>query len=231
MFGERRLSCSARDAAVYLAHTGRGQSLRAIAAVTKTHPSTVLRTVRRVEERRDDPLLDRILDDLEAALGEEGGAPLREDIDASIVEREARRYLRRLCEPGSFLLVADGADKAGVFCAANHFRRPIAMFDVDLAAAFLRRDWIRIVQRGTATVRYRITDVGRAYLRRALAAAEPVKAATPPDAFAAQHRLEGERIVPDPVDGEPVSRSVNLGESVLGWLAKRRGPDGKPYLG
>ncbi|MEM6422489.1 MAG: DUF6456 domain-containing protein [Pseudomonadota bacterium] len=227
VFGEQSLCCSARDAAIYLAHTGRGQSLRAIAAVTGTHPSTILRTVRRVEERRDDPLLDRMLDDLEAGLGtERREVPKRSVPACGDIAREARRYLRRLCEPGSFLLVADGSEQAGVFCAANRYRRPIAMFCVDLAAEFLRRDWIRVTRHGQSSVRYGISETGRAFLRRAISEDQGRRA----DAFAAQHRLEAERTVPDTVDGEPVKRMVNLGESVLGWLAKRPGPDGKPYL-
>ncbi|MEM9783231.1 MAG: DUF6456 domain-containing protein [Pseudomonadota bacterium] len=235
-----------------MAHTGRGQSLRAIAAVTGTHPSTIMRTVRRVEERRDDPLLDRMLDQLEADC-RSGGSPVAQpatpfpapiprreseapEPDADTI-REGRRYLRRLCEPGSFLLVATGASKAGVFCAANQHRKPIAMLSVALAAQFLRHDWIRIVRQTDVAVRYRITDVGRAFLRRAIAAEEirvPEHAAagmaetrTP---FIGQHQEVGTRTVVDPVDGAPVLRRINRAESVLGWLAKRPGPDGRPYL-
>ncbi|MEO0763763.1 MAG: DUF6456 domain-containing protein, partial [Pseudomonadota bacterium] len=116
------------------------------------------------------------------------------------------------------------------------------------AAEFLRRDWIRVMHRSAAAVRYRVTDVGRAFLRRALAAEvlrrEGNAAASPagmggtavpgmaeaPTPFAHQHRLDGERTLPDPEGGPARRRRVNLAESVLGWLAKRPGPDGKPYL-
>ena len=45
----------------YLVHTETGISIRAIARATECHPSTVLRQVRRFENRRDDPLIDDIL--------------------------------------------------------------------------------------------------------------------------------------------------------------------------
>jgi len=48
-------------ALLYLLHTEAGVPLRAIARETKRHPSTVLRQVRRFENRRDDPLVDEAL--------------------------------------------------------------------------------------------------------------------------------------------------------------------------
>lgn len=270
LFGEKSACCNSKEAAIYLAHTERGQSIRAIAAAMGAHPSTVMRTVRRIEERRDDPLLDRMLDTLSGAAAEEGTAdgetaasfaadatrsamaaegvivggdngrrvkgvvPLT--LDEARVSEDARRFLRRLTEPDSFLLVANGSAKAGVFCAANGHRKPIAMFGVELAAEFLRRDWIRIWKKGDATVRYRITDVGRATLRRLLMTeakgARPGVAngfAESVDAFRHQHMLEAERVFRGP-EGERQVQRVNLGESPLGWLARRPGPDGKSYI-
>lgn len=39
----------------------------------------------------------------------------------------------------------------------------------------------------------------------------------------------GEKTVIE-ADGRPVTRTVNLGESPIAWLARRRGPDGQPWL-
>lgn len=266
-FGEGSACCSSREAAIYLAHTDRGQSIRAIASVTGTHPSTVMRTVRRVEERRDDPLLDRMLESLagtpasNGAKAEvdhadranadqqpderDGGSPIAIAppaaarpivFDSEAVATGARRYLRRLSEPGSFLLVADGSAKAGVFCAANGHRRPIALFAVELAAEFLRRDWIRVSRKGSSSVRYKITDVGRATLRRMLSEDATIRRggtvkgfAEAQRPFAEQHRLEAERVFVE-ADGSRNTQRVNLGESPLGWLARRPGSDGSPYL-
>ncbi|WP_325166401.1 DUF6456 domain-containing protein [Thermohalobaculum xanthum] len=243
VFGERRTSCSAHDAALYLAHTGLGESIRALAAATGTHPSTVSRTIRRVEERRDDPLVDRMLTLAEErfSTGAEGPAPARPvaaPADDAEVEREARRYLRRLAEPGSFLLVAEGAERAGVFCGANGHRKPIAIFAMRLAAEFLKRDWIKPSKRGHASVQYRLSDVGRAWLKRRLAEEaegrrrreEPRGFAEAPDAFQHQHKLTAERVFLDPLSGEEEVIEVNLGESPIGWLARRKGPDGQAFL-
>ena len=45
----------------YLAHTERGQTIRALARQADVHASTILRQVRRIEQLRDDPLVDHAL--------------------------------------------------------------------------------------------------------------------------------------------------------------------------
>jgi hypothetical protein len=243
--------CTARDAAIYLAHTERGESLRALAQATGTHPSTVMRTVRRVEARRDDPLVDSMFTDLEQrAERPDDTPPPANDNQAPVtappgtprpvherpeLEREARRYLRRLSEPGSFLLLTPDATKGGIFCKANEYRKPIAMLPVKLAVAFAREGWIRVARRGVGSIRYGITDDGRSFLKRLLAedalkrqpATGFAEAASP---FLAQHQIPGERAIMDPETGEPRPLKINLGEDPLGWLARRKGPDGRPFL-
>lgn len=253
-FPEAGGACTARDAAIYLAHTERGESLRALAEATGTHPSTVMRTVRRVEARRDDPLVDSMLADLERraerpAKPTDDTPPPANDNQApnaappelppamprSELEREARRYLRRLSEPGSFLLVTPDASKGGIFCKANEHRKPIAMLPVSVAVEFVREGWIRVCQRGVASIRYRIAEDGRSFLKRLLAedalkrqpATGFAEAATP---FLAQHQIPGERAIMNPITGAPQTLRINLGENPLGWLARRKGPDGQPFL-
>jgi hypothetical protein len=234
-----------RDAALYLAHTAYGAGIRKLAEASGAHPSTVTRAVQRVESRRDDPLFDRIVAEIEALQAREARqasegerAPAERAATAPMAEdelrRAAKRFLRRLSEPGAFLIIAPGAEKAGIFCAANEHRRPIALLPVTVAVEFLRQDWIRVVSRGSASVRYRITDAGRAYLKRALLDEQETRrpagmaeAATP---FQHQHREMGERLFADPETGEPGALAVNLGESPIGWLARRKGPDGRPFL-
>jgi hypothetical protein len=153
----------------------------------------------------------------------------------SELEREARRYLRRLSEPGSFLLVTPDASKGGIFCKANEHRKPIAMLPVSVAVEFVREGWIRVCQRGVASIRYRIAEDGRSFLRRLLAedalkrqpATGFAEAATP---FLAQHQIPGERAIMNPITGAPQTLRINLGENPLGWLARRKGPDGQPFL-
>lgn len=228
----------ARDAALYLAHTGHGAGIRSLAGAAGAHPSTVSRAVQRIESRRDDPLFDRIVSELEVPAGGTGAEAGGGDRPAVQLSREelrsaAKRFLRRLSEPGAFLIIAPGAGKAGIFCAANAHRRPIAMLPVSVAVEFLRADWIRVASRGSCSVRYRITEAGRAYLKRTLADEQEARrpglaeAATP---FLAQHRAMGERLFADPAGGEAESVAVNLGESPVGWLARRKGADGTPFL-
>ncbi len=61
--------------------------------------------------------------------------------------------------------------------------------------------------------------------RRRTAEAGFAEAASP---FARQHQAPGLREVMGP-DG-PETHRVNLGETPLGWLARRKGPDGAPFL-
>ena len=204
----------------------------------------------RVEARRDDPLVDTMLTDLEQHADRTTGTPPpandirppeapRPDLPPAMpraeLEREARRFLRRLSEPGSFLLVTPDASKGGIFCKANEHTKPIAMLPVSIAVEFVREGWIRVFQRGAASIRYRIAQDGRSYLKRLLSEdalkRQPgtgfAEAATP---FLAQHQLPGERSVKDPTTGKNQTMRVNLGEEPLGWLSRRKGPDGQPFL-
>lgn len=209
----------ARDVSAYLAYTEHGASIATIAKSSGTHPSTVSRAIRRVEQRQADPVYD--------------SPPAIGTIDQTL-RRHARSYLRRLSEPGAVLIVARGAEKAGIFCAANDYRRPITMLPDSIAAEFLRQEWIAVSARGEASMRYRITDVGRSFLRRELAELEDSRKrpgmSEAPTAFQAQHRETGERLFTDPVTGSPFAMEVNLRESPVGWLSRRKGPDGKPFL-
>ncbi len=234
-----------RDAALYLAHTAYGAGIRKLAEASGAHPSTVTRAVQRIESRRDDPLFDRIVAEIEAVqagqpedVPDRRPAPTERASTPSLPEdelrRAAKRFLRRLSEPGAFLIIASGAEKAGIFCAANDHRRPIALLPVTCAVEFLRQDWIRVASRGSASVRYRITDTGRAFLKRALLEEQETRrpsgmadAQTP---FLSQHQEVGERLFANPETGEPGTVTVNLGESPIGWLARRKGPDGRPFL-
>lgn len=242
------------DAALYLAHVEGAAPLRRLAQASGRAASSVHRAVRRIEALRDDPLIDAAFDALGAAArdalssdpdaGERPMPPVSSaahDANAKAADRAsdyalrvAARVLERLSEPESFLMVAKGAEKAGVFCRKNKFRRPLSLMTVETAAALAARDWVRCVSRTAASTRYAITAEGRAWLRRRRAeeeaqAAPVVAEAESPNAFAAQHVLRGERAVAR-ADGSVGVIRVNLAESPLGWLATRKGPDGAPFL-
>ncbi len=105
---------------VYLEHTEDGLSLRALARRKGCAASTVMRQVRRYENRRDDPLVDPAL----TAFGRSKASPppslsakdtspmtapirsLPRVTDDLMLAAEARRVLRRLIEPGAVLAIA-----------------------------------------------------------------------------------------------------------------------------
>ena len=247
---KRRVS----DAALYLAHVEGAAPLRRLAEASGLAASSVHRAVRRIEALRDDPLIDTAFDALGATAravlfpapdtGERPMPPASSaaksaadgaaDLSSAYALRVAARVLDRLSEPESFLMVARGAEKAGVFCRKNKFRRPLSLMTVETAAALAARDWVRCVSRTAASTKYAITAEGRAWLRRrraedAAQAAPVVAQADSLNAFAAQHVRRGERAVAR-ADGSVGVIRVNLGESPLGWLATRKGPDGAPFL-
>ncbi|MCC6305841.1 MAG: helix-turn-helix domain-containing protein [Rhodobacteraceae bacterium] len=233
-------------AQLYLAHVEGGQSLRALARASGRSASTVLRQVRRLECRRDDPLVDEALSSLgRLALGSARcpppedpvpmTLPLRSDpppTDAATIAREGRRILRRLCEPGAQLAIAPDMEKAAVLReAADGTTQRTAVVDRRVAQAFALKEWI-LCRRPGRVASYAITAAGRAALRQMIeteAAARPglAEAASP---FADQHRLWAERIIEDAEDGEPRPARVNLAESPVQVLGRRREKDGRPFL-
>jgi len=238
------------DAALYLAHVEGEAPLRRLAEASGLAPSSVHRAVRRIENLRDDPLIDTAFDALGVSARralfpdtEPGVRPMPSvssaaspafDHASDYALRVAARVLDRLSEPESFLMVAKGAEKAGVFCRKNKFRRPLSLMTVETAAALAARDWVRCVSRTAASAKYAITNEGRAWLRRqraeqAAQAAPVVAQADSLNVFAAQHVQRGERAVAR-ADGSVGVIRVNLAESPLGWLATRKGADGAPFL-
>lgn len=236
----------------YLAHVGGGRPLRRIAEAAGRAPSTICRHVRRIEDRRDDPLLDEALDRLGAHAETRPGqrhqqdqskervamtAPFRTPTicDETTIAREARRILRRLCETDAVLAVAEDMDKAVVFRPGpDGTQTRTAVLDRKVAHAFVLKDWICCRKAGRVA-RYAITAAGKAALKRLLdedrrrrrANAGFAEGAT---AFHAQHAVYGTA----PVTGEDGTRRrmvVNLAESPLAALARRKGPDGQPFLG
>ncbi|MFD1912495.1 DUF6456 domain-containing protein [Halodurantibacterium flavum] len=242
---------------IYLSHTERGVSLRALARAEGCHASTVLRQVRRFENRRDDPLVDEAL----ARIGRAGlarsdktvpvstgslskdmtmTAPIRADAlvsDEVTLAREARRVLRRLCEPGAVLVVAPGMEKAAVLRELpDGMTARVAVLDRHIAEAFALKDWITC-RRSGRVARYEATAAGRAAVRRFLAEDEAqaargmaggiAEAAMP---FAAQHRIWGEKLVEEGPHQPARKMRYNVAESPVAALARRRDKDGTPFL-
>jgi len=239
-------------ALTYLRHTQEGLTIRELARQVGCHASTVLRQVRSYENRRDDPLVDEALDRLgrlHTTLQRPDGA-LSPDIhpqtrnedctrmtaqmrhatdlaDEATVNREARRILRRLCEPGAILAVSTELERAAVL--KGEIRT--AVVDRAVAQVFALKDWITVKTAGRITT-YQITAPGRAALKRLMDEDGPANAgfAEAPMPFADQHRIWGERNVMEQGEDAPRRLRYNLAESPLAVLARRRDRDGEPFL-
>jgi hypothetical protein len=225
-------------ARLYLSHTGTGRTLRELARDTGCHASTVLRQVRKVEARREDLLVDLALDHLGAThfpAAQDAPPPsTRTEMTAmrretppipsdDVVEREARRILRRLSEPGACLAVAKDMEKAVVVREAGGQTVRTGVVDRPVAEAMALNDWIACETPGRIS-RYQITQAGRAALKRLLA--DDAR-----DAFGDQHRDIEERDEMG-ADGRRTGRRVryNMAESPLALLARRRDKDGQAFL-
>jgi hypothetical protein len=231
---------------VYLEHTEDGLSLRALARRRGCAASTVLRQVRRYENRRDDPLIDAALSAMSRGAKLPGApqtvqpekdsppmsAPIRSDLrvtDDQMLAREARRVLRRLAEPGAVLAIAPDMEKAAVLRELPDGRTArTGVVDRPVAQAFALKDWIACRKNGRVAT-YDITAAGRAALKRLIdAEARQTGLAEAPSPFAEQHRDWNEREVPE---GEGNRRMrYNLAESPVAALGRRRDKDGRAFL-
>ncbi|MDO5370912.1 DUF6456 domain-containing protein [Paracoccus sp. (in: a-proteobacteria)] len=226
------------DARLYLRHVEGGETIRALARETGCHPSTILRRIRRFENRRDDPLVDRAV--------ERGGRDTQAD------RTELRRVLRRLAEPGAVLAVAAGMEKAIVTRADIR----TAVLDRTVAELLALRGWVAIVAQGRIS-RHAITAAGRAALKAMATggtaglpppsdfddaarvdpapagmaeAAAPFEGADSGPRAAQAHRIMEDRVLDDPDGSGPRRMRVNIAESPLHVMARRRDANGQPFL-
>ncbi len=229
----------------YIVHTECGMSIRAIARSVARHPSTVLRQVRRWESLRDDPLIDEALNRLGRAVLRNPPRPkFKEPNDMTLQDRpiaaipddetfevEARRVLRRLCEPGAVLAVASEMDKAVVVRdMAGGGTTRTAVVERAVAQALAVKDWIACIEPGRVA-RYRITPAGRAALGRMLAAQENAAQGAAQGFAEAQSGFDGPGMAPGAADAARGKPRFAPGDSPMAALARRRDRDGVAFLG
>ncbi|MEM7471079.1 MAG: DUF6456 domain-containing protein [Pseudomonadota bacterium] len=234
----------------YLKHVEYGLSLRDVARDEGCHASTVLRQVRRFENRRDDPLIDEALDGLGALMQpsmqetiEKGQISMNAYArpkalpDEETLTREARRILRRLCETGAVLALAPELGKAVVLRTRleDPEAPPVrtAVVDRDIAQAFALKDWISCSGTGRVA-RYAITSAGRAALKRYLSednARRKGRDESAPDAFQEQHiEWDTKEVGNSGAASGKTTIRYNVAESPLTMLSRRKDRDGKPFL-
>ncbi|KMW56852.1 Glutamate synthase [NADPH] large chain [Candidatus Rhodobacter oscarellae] len=152
--------------------------------------------------------------------------------DTANLETEARRILRRLCEPEACLAIAPKMEKAVVVRELPDGRTiRTAVLDRAIAEAFVVKDWIELSGNGKVT-RYGISSAGRAALKRLLSEHEASRQglAEAPAAFGDQHRDYAEREVRQGEAKQTKRIRYNALESPLSAIARRKGKDGKPFL-
>lgn len=135
-------------------------------------------------------------------------------------EREARRIMRRLIEPQSFVTATD-KDEFILHVAGDGWKKPVMRIAGRIWLAIESRDLVSRCprpERESETV-WQLNETGRAYWRRIEAQADP---------FRAQHQVRNTRMIVQ--DGITQRVEVNDAETPLAWLRRRKGADGKPLI-
>lgn len=221
-----RLPSWVPDAArLYLSHTAKGIPLRVLARHQGCAASTVMRQVRRFENRRDDPLVDRALARLDRQMMQKTHQAhgtekahmqhLRRPHDThdAVTEEGCWQILRLLAQPDCRLIVAPDLPKAVVSRdSKTDVPERLAVCDRQVAEVLALKDWISRQSQGRVAS-YTISQAGRSALRAWMAQTD-----------GAENVLEDQ---PD-----PERRRVRYGnsETPVCILARRRDKDGRPFL-
>ena len=201
----------------YVFHTEMGQPIRVLARSQSCHASTIMRQIRKVETRRDDPLVDIAIKALSA------------DSDTTRMpsDLEMMQALRRLAAPKALLAIAIGMHQ-GVILHDLASGEPDhgTKLPTDTAMTLALRGWIACGKPNARVLRYRITNTGRTALRELTAATENQARAMAeaPEAF-----IHEPKSVATWADGTTETR-LPLQESPIIGLSRRRDRDGNLFL-
>ncbi|WP_336247096.1 DUF6456 domain-containing protein [Octadecabacter dasysiphoniae] len=176
-----------------------------------------MRQVRKVEQRRDDPLVDRAI----KALAEEGSAA------HPATELELMQALRRLAMPDALLAIALGMEQGVILQdtpKGDHDHG--TKLPSETAMTLALRGWIAAGQTVGRVLRYRITPAGRVALRELTAQGEnhARAMAEAPAGFEGAPKGVG---VWD--DKHVMARMPSQDSPVVG-LSRRKDRDGQPFL-
>ena len=215
---------------LYLSHTTTGQSLRSLARERGCHASTVLRQVRRFENRRDDPLVDEALNRLGSLASTHPGCDPNagqppqdtqpQGAETMLADHELRPILERLDAPGAILAIAPDMEKAVVLCDPGDGNpRRTAIMERQVAEAFALKEWITCHRPGRVAS-YVLTPTGRAELNRLRGRGQV--------AIAGDGQLLPAAGTED--DDAPRRQRFSGNESPVAALARRRDQTGAPFL-
>lgn len=205
------------DVRNYVFHTEMGQPIRVLARSQSCHASTIMRQIRKVEQRRDCPLVDGAI----KSLAHEGDGP------QATPPLEMMQALRRLAMPNAMLAIAVGMDQ-GVILQDNKNGEPDrgTKLPATTAQALALRGWIAAGQTLGRVLRYRITPAGRVALRELTAQNENNARAMAegPTSFADAPAGIGLW------DDKPVVSRMPSHDSPVLALSRRKDRDGEPFL-
>jgi|GEM_PF-247707 len=152
-------------------------------------------------------------------------------IAAGELRREGIRLFRRMIEPGYYVRSLEEAPPwGGLFGPRNNWRRPVLKVDMKIVSALHRADLLMLSKGALERCQgaevtggrdhFTLSAVGEAWWRRHSNHSVP---------FQAQHQLlEEQQFVEN--DGGSGTHQINTGEAPLGWLSRRKGSDGRPFL-
>ena len=141
------------------------------------------------------------------------------------------RFLKKLDHKGAFLAVASDLEDAAIFQILDdgEIRQVLVLRRSD-AMVLALNDWVEFTQNGRMS-RYQMSTAGRKAVNRMIA--ETTQASgfgEAPSSFGQQHIEWGTRIIDGDNFGDPTPHKVNLAESPVTLLARRKGKDGKAFL-
>lgn len=219
-----------KDLTSYIEHTVHGLSIRAVARASGVHPSTIMRRVRKLENRRDDPLVDAAVEKITIEKNSaEKGSNMPADESQTDQTNRTIEILEALSIEGAFLALASDMENAVIMQSSEqgelHRRGVVSQADAQNMAL---NEWISITQKGRIA-KYEITDTGQSALKRLQSIAKS------PEGFAEQqtpfsHAKRGWSHRVDIADDGLRVQRTGTAESPLTLLSRRKGKDGKPFL-
>ncbi len=211
----------------YLEHTVAQVSIRELARHAQCHPSTVSRQLRRLEQAREDPLIDGALQRLSDSYYTppcDAGRKHKKDYYS---EGDAAQCLTLLTQPTAVLAAGRDMPKVVIVRGVGEDLNKTVV-DRCLAEVLALLDWITCFATGRV-FRYRISREGREALARLIAAVEGVRRVreeTPTQSGVAAV------IAARPVQAEKLSKRARYGqlETPIQTLARLTDRNGEPFL-
>lgn len=150
---------------------------------------------------------------------------------ASETPTRRREISNALAQIGAFVYLHHATGDGAVFSRRGNAALPVCRLSRDEIEALHTAGTIREIGKTSLGCRYVVAgkDIGPSNVKSGVQRSSSTPARTAADRRKARF-LQAERYFKSPDDPEPKAISVNLGESPLGWLSKRKDAEGRPFL-